>query len=119
MDENYPIYPSYVKTIAFLQEQKAVVGSTPAGCAISQIVLSHFVGQAEDGGYEYENYTIKDQAFIDSIKGKLYFSDLNSQVVSNVNFTEESYVTAKIDGVDYTCSADTQILAEIYKKALE
>ena len=119
VDESYPIFPSYAKTIAFLQGQKAVIGATPADCAVSQIVLSHFVGEAADGGYEYENYTIKDPAFIDSVKDKLYFIDLNTQVTSNINFTEPSYVTAKIDGVDYTCNADAQTLAEIYKKALE
>ena len=118
-DEYYDIFPSFKKTIAFLQEQKAVVGATPADCAVSQIVLSHFVGEAVDGGYEYENYTINDQAFIDSVKDKLYFADLNAQITSNINLTENSYVTVKINGVDYTCNADTQTLAEIYKKAQE
>ena len=119
VDEDYPIFPSYTKTIAFLQGQEAVVGATPADSAVSQIVLSHFVGEAADGGYEYENYTIKDQAFIDSVKGKLYFTDLSAQNTHNRNFTENSYVTVKIGSVDYTCDADSQTLAEIYKKALE
>ena len=119
VDEDYAIYPSYKKTIAFLQGQKAVVGATPADCEVSQLVLSQFVGEAADGGYEYENYTIKDPAFIDSVKGKLYFTDLSAQNVYNRSFTENSYVTVKIGRVDYTCDADAQTLAEIYKKALE
>lgn len=118
-DETYDIFPSYEKTIAFLKGQKAVVASNAADYDISQIVLSHFVSVSEDGGYEYENYTIRDQAFIGSIKDKLYFYNLDAQTTANVNFTENSYVTAKIAGVDYEFHADKETLAAIYKKALE
>ncbi|MBR5047904.1 MAG: hypothetical protein IKX76_06670, partial [Eubacterium sp.] len=119
VDETYDIFPSYKKTIAFLKEQKCVIGATAADCEISQIVLSRFVGEADDGSWQYENYTIKDEAFINSVKDKLYFSELNAMNIENVNFTENSYVTAKIGRVDYDLRADSKTLAIIYNKAVE
>ena len=118
-DETYDIFPSYVKTIAFLKDRKAIVESTAANCDVSQIVLSQFVSESQDNGYEFEKYTIKDQAFIDSIKDKLYFYELDAQNTSNSNFAEKSYVTAKIGGVDYEFHADKETLEAIYKKAKE
>ena len=119
LSDRYEIYPSFQKTIAFLEEHGARTGSTAADYDLRDVVLNYNISGENTEACTYETYTIKDPEFIASIKDKLYFINLDPQDTENKSLDKMNYVSAKIDGIEYGFRTDPETIGLIYKKARE
>ena len=91
-DDFYYIYPSFTKTLAFLESKGCVVDRTLADINITQIDVNDYTGD------EPKNWTVTDPAIIQSVKGKL--------TISNSNFT---YYSSGYEGESPTPDYDITV----------
>ena len=75
-DDFYYIYPSFTKTLSFLESKGCAVDRTLADVNITQINVDDYTGD------EPKIWTVTDPAIIQSVKGKL--------TISSYNFTYDS-----------------------------
>ena len=113
---SYPIYPSYEKTIAFMKKHGAHVEATAADLNISRLYIEY--NSSPEGADEasYENYTITDQKFIDSVKDKLYYADLSSVRTKNESLEEAGYITAQVGNTTLSFYTDAETLGQMIRK---
>lgn len=88
----YYIYPSFTKTLAFLESKGCAVDRTLADINITQIDVNDYTGD------EPKNWTVTDPAIIQSVKGKL--------TISNSNFT---YYSSGYEGESPTPDYDITV----------
>jgi ABC-2 type transport system permease protein len=91
-DDFYYIYPSFTKTLAFLESKGCAVDRTLADINITQIDVNDYTGD------EPKNWTVTDPAIIQSVKGKL--------TISNSNFT---YYSSGYEGESPTPDYDITV----------